>query len=156
MLLAFQTPSRTSYQEERRRALGGNSLLHQRRPLQSPPVLRRRTQFRYSSDCVHDQDMEDLLTELSPGTFASLCCVSGEGTNEGLEGNPSETSPVLPLLPLMIELQDDDEQEEAEEESPAIIPEFPSITNETSLLPSNIRLRPRKKIRGCPLPPASR
>jgi hypothetical protein len=98
--------------------------------------------------------MEDLLTELSPRRFTGMCGVSGdERTKEDLEGNSSETKPLLPLLPLMIELQDDDE----EEASPTIITEFSSIENEMSLpLPPNIRLRPRKKVRGCTLPSASR
>ena len=99
---------------------------------------------------MHDQEMDDLAAELSPRTFASMCGMSGEGTHERFEGNSLESEPVLPLLPLMIELQDDDDV------SPTVIPEFPSVANESTLpLPSKIRLLPRKKIRGCTLPRAA-
>ncbi len=137
-MLAFQTPSRLSDQEERNFIDGTKNKTSNVRRLLSPPMLIRKSHFRLHAQVSQDDD--DLVTDLSPRSSLNLYLLGD--VQSPFEGHGSATTSSAPLFPPLLP------------EVEPTIPESPS--DELSSSTSHIRLRPRKRIRGCIAPLASR
>jgi hypothetical protein len=142
-MLAFQTPSRPSDQAERN-FIDGTKTVDVRRLL-SPPMLIRKSQFRLHArekTQVSPEEDDLMMTGLSPRSSFNVFLLGD--VQRQFERHGSATSSSVPLFPPLLLLQDD-----------PTIPESPSndLSSQSS---QHIRLRPRKRIRGCIAPLSSR